>query len=138
MLDQITHAKLLQSQIAVMQEQLSKFTTPALYDTSKLTQLYQRVNDIPGIDKKELRHHFVFIAVYLYSPSALLGYSIKAGLCQQIGEVIGRCRQDVSEIFYEAKLRYERVQPFQETTHKIFAQIICKELQISPSLLLGV
>lgn len=123
MLDQINIAKQLQSEIAVRQEQLSKFTTPTIYDTSKLIQLYQQVNDISDIDQRELRHYFVFIAVYLYSPSALLGYSIKAGLCQQIGEVIERCRQDVSELFYEAKVRYDRTQSFREQTENIFTEI---------------
>lgn len=123
MLDQINIAKQLQSEIAVRQEQLSKFTTPTIYDTSKLIQLYQQVNDISDIDQRELRHYFVFIAVYLYSPSALLGYSIKAGLCQQIGEVIERCRQDVSELFYEAKVRYDRTQSFREQTENIFTKI---------------
>lgn len=123
MLDQINIAKQLQSEIAVRQEQLSKFTTPTIYDTSKLIQLYQQVNDISDINQRELRHYFVFIAVYLYSPSALLGYSIKAGLCQQIGEVIERCRQDVSELFYEAKVRYDRTQSFREQTENIFTEI---------------
>lgn len=123
MLDQINIAKQLQSEIAVRQEQLSKFTTPTIYDTSKLIQLYQQVNEISDINQRELRHYFVFIAVYLYSPSALLGYSIKAGLCQQIGEVIERCRQDVSELFYEAKVRYDRTQSFREQTENIFTEI---------------
>lgn len=123
MLDEITKARQLQQEIATLQAQLSQFTTPTLYDTSKLTQLYQQIGNIPDIDQRELRHHFVFIAVYLYSPSALLGYSIKAGLCQQIGEVIERCRQDVSELFYEAKVRYDRTQSFREQTENIFTKI---------------
>lgn len=126
MLTKINSAKQLQSEIAVRQEQLSQFTTPTMFDTDLLPAIYKAICDSDDAPK-EVRHCFVFIAVYLYSPSALLGqYSIKAGLCQKIGDTIGCCRQVVSETFSQALLRYNKLPTFAQQVDKIYRDIIEK------------
>lgn len=118
----IQQARETQSQIATLQQQLSNLFTPTLYDTDLLPALYKQVTD--RRNTKELKHSFVFIVVYLYSPSTVVGqYSIKAGLCPKIGDTIGCCRQVVSETFHEARFRYNNLQEFREQTDRLFLEL---------------
>lgn len=123
--DKINNAKKIQLELFKLKEQLSQLTTPTLSDTQNLSAIYQFIVSKPDIDNREIRHFFVIIAVYLYSPLSLLGsFPIRAGLCQEMGETIGRCRQEVSGIFSQAKFRYENIQSFREQVEAIFEQIL--------------
>lgn len=122
--DKINAAKQILSELSTLQNQLTQFTTPTLSDTQKLLEIYQFISGQPQIDQCEIRHYFVFITVYLYSPLSVIGRCpIKAGICQQVGEVIGRCRQGVSEIFAEAKFRYENITSFRNQIETLFEQV---------------
>lgn len=115
MYDTINQAKKIQRELSRLREQLSQLRSPTLSDTENLTAIYQYILDQPNIDNREIRHYFVIVSVYLYSPISLFGqFPIKTGLCAEIGEIIGRCRQEVSEIFYQAKFRYENIPSFRE------------------------
>lgn len=123
--DTIDNAKKIQAELTVLQEQFSQLITPVLSDTQNLPEIYQLVLNQPGINRREARHCFVIIAIYLYSPTSLLGqFPIRAGLRQEVGEIIGRCRQEVSEVFSQAKFRYENTPLFREQVEVIFEQII--------------
>lgn len=122
--DKINNAKKIQLELSKLKEQLSQLTTPTLSDTQNLSAIYQFIVSKPDIDNREIRHFFVIIAVYLYSPLSLLGsFPIRAGLCQEMGEIIDRCRQEVSVIFSQAKFRYENIPSFREQVETIFEQI---------------
>lgn len=122
--DKINNAKKVQLELSKLKEQLSQLTTPTLSDPQNLFAIYQLILDQSNLDKREIRHYFVVIAVYLYSPLSLFGsFPIRAGLCQEMGGIIGRCRQDVSEIFSQAKFRYENVLSFRDQVEALFEQI---------------
>lgn len=120
----LIQARKIQAQYQELERQMRQFAIPTQYDHAKLPAIYDMICRHTTIDQRDTRHCFVLIAVYLYSPSALLlDASIRAGLCRHIGEVIGRCRQEVSEIFSEAKFRYENVTSFRNQIETIFDQV---------------
>lgn len=123
--DTIDNAKRIQAELKVLNEQFSQLATPALSDTQNLPQIYQLILNQPDVDRREARHYFVIIVIYLYSPTSLFRQlPIKAGLRQEIGKIIGRCRQEVSGMFSQARFRYENVPSFRDQVEIIFEQII--------------
>lgn len=126
--EKINTAKKIQIELSQLREQFTQLSTPTLSDPQNLSEIHQLICCRPNVDSREMRHYFVIISVYLYSPLSLLGpFPIKAGLCREMGKVIGRCRQEVSEIFYQAKFRYENVPSFREQVEDIFEQRACDE-----------
>lgn len=124
MYNKITSGKQLQIELSELREQLSQLTTPTHCDTQNIAAIYQFIIHQPQIDRREIRHCFVIITVYLYSPISLFGhFPIKAGLCHEMGEIMNCGRQKVSEIFSQAKFRYENIPSFREQVETIFEQI---------------
>lgn len=122
--DTINDAKRVHSELCALKERFDELTAPRLSDTDMLSDIYRSVVGRAGIDKRDERHYFVVIAVYLYSPVSLFGrFPIRAGLCRQMGQIVGRCRQEVSEIFSQARFRYENVPSFREQVEAIFEQM---------------
>lgn len=121
----ISNAKKILLEISLLQDQLSQLATPTLSDVKKLPEIHQFITNQPNIDRREVRHYFVVVSVYLYSPLSLFGkFPIRTGLCQEVGEAMGSCRQEVSEMFSQAKFRYENIPSFREQVETIFEQVL--------------
>lgn len=124
--EEIITAHQLQATLSDLQKQLNQFTQPKLTDYRLLPDIYQVVKNelVDNHNARYIRLHYVFIVIYLYSPKSLLDKRvIKSGLRGAIGLVIGRCKQEVSAIFQEAKFRNQQLAGFREQSDKLFTAI---------------
>lgn len=112
--------------IRELEAKLSELKRPVFTDFSKLHEIHRYIQaQLPSETLRERRICFVFIAAYLYSPASVIGdHPLKVGLRTNIGVTIGRCKGEVSELFSEAKFRYEKLISFGEKVDKILKNII--------------
>ena len=83
------------AEIKSIREQKSKLSEPILTDLDMIGMLYRWFQEI--ISQKEIfrsgnvtqRKKFIFIILFLYSPSTLAGGKMKNGLRDKLAEVLG-------------------------------------------------
>lgn len=121
--DLVQAARATHKSIQELEHQLSTLGTPTLCDISLLPSIYTAIQcQLHDESLREQRLCFVFVAAYLYSPTSIIfDHSLKAGLRTGISKIIGRCKGEVSEIFAEAKFRYDHLTGFREKIeHSLF------------------
>ena len=92
----IESTRTMNQEIKEMKLKKSHLSKPILEDTDKLPILYDifkqtiyQFPDYTGKNKTKERYMFIFISLYLYSPSALAGEKTKNGICEAIAETMG-------------------------------------------------
>ena len=95
MFSEIAEIKSIREQKSKLSEREKELTEPILTDLDMIGMLYRWFQEI--ISQKEIfrsgnvtqRKKFIFIILFLYSPSTLAGGNIKNGLRDKLAEVIG-------------------------------------------------
>lgn len=101
MFSEITEIKSIREQKSKLSEREKELTEPTLTDLDMIGTLYGWFQEI--ISQKEMfrvgnvtqRKKFIFIILFLYSPSTLAGGKMKNGLRNKLGEVLGINAQTV-------------------------------------------
>ena len=125
MFSEIAEIKSIREQKSKLSEREKELTEPILTDLDMIGMLYRWFQEI--ISQKEIfrsgnvtqRKKFIFIILFLYSPSTLAGGKMKNGLRDKLAEVLGvnaqttyqlykYFRQDVDWIYGEMM---ERIKP---------------------------
>lgn len=95
MFSEIAEIKSIREQKSKLSEREKELTEPTLTDLDMIGTLYGWFQEI--ISQKEMfrvgnvtqRKKFIFIILFLYSPSTLAGGKMKNGLRNKLGEVLG-------------------------------------------------
>lgn len=123
-----------------IREQKSRITaretelmTPTLNDMSLLPMIYDWFCEIEGNcgapERRkgvEFRQRFIFIILFLYSPSALAGGKMRIGLRNKITEVIGGSGTLVSHSYSNLMFRYQMYKRFRDEIDSIYNVIITR------------
>ena len=90
MFSEIAEIKSIREQKSKLSEREKELTEPILTDLDMIGMLYRWFQEI--ISQKEIftqRKKFIFIILFLYSPSTLAGGKMKNGLRDKLAEVLG-------------------------------------------------
>jgi hypothetical protein len=104
MFSEIAEIKSIREQKSKLSEREKELTEPILTDLDMIGMLYRWFQEI--ISQKEIfrsgnvtqRKKFIFIILFLYSPSTLAGGKMKNGLRDKLAEVLGVNAQTITVI----------------------------------------
>jgi hypothetical protein len=124
-------------EIKCEKEQLEKrereLAKPALEDFSLLPTLYEWFNeilaDMPSpshSDSVIRRKKFLFIAMILYCPDALLGYKMKSGLRKELAEMLNISASVISNNVNDLLFIYSHYNTFMLEIERIYGNIIMR------------
>ena len=110
-------------------EKLSKLSEPKLKDLTLVKALYDIFSRNVSQMGSDERRIFVFIAVWLFSPSAIAGECLKSGLRTEIAKVLDGCSLcNISNAFANAKFQYFTYRSFRNYTNQLY-DLVLKDLE---------
>jgi hypothetical protein len=133
MFSEITEIKSIREQKSKLSEREKELTEPTLTDLDMIGTLYGWFQEI--ISQKEMfrvgnvtqRKKFIFIILFLYSPSTLAGGKMKNGLRNKLGEVLGINAQTViSDNRNSLVCSYQLYKYFRQDVDWIYGEIMEK------------
>ena len=114
-------------------ERETELMTPTLNDMSLIPMIFEWFCSLTGrcrVPERrkgvEFRQKFVFIILFLYSPSALAGGKMRIGLRNKITEVIGGSGTLVSHSYSNLMFRYQMYKRFRDEIDSIYNALITR------------
>lgn len=135
MLSKIIDLKIIREKKSKLAEQERELSKPILNDLSLVSKLYEWFNDLSienkGKERILNRKKFIFIVLYLYSPSALVGGKMKVGLRDKLCEVMNiNERSTLSKSLNNLFYHYQIYKYFRHDINSILSGImnrLCEE-----------
>ena len=131
MFSNIFELKSIREQKYRLSERESEIAKPVLTDLGMIDTLYEWFKEI-ALDGKELpkgnvsqRKKFIFIILYLYSPTTLAGGKMRAGLREKLAEVFPiKEKSVVSNNTNNLVFSYQLYKYFRQEVERIYKEII--------------
>lgn len=133
MFSEITEIKSIREQKSKLSEREKELTEPTLTDLDMIGTLYGWFQEI--ISQKEMfrvgnvtqRKKFIFIILFLYSPSTLAGGKMKNGLRNKLGEVLGiNAQTAISDNRNSLVFSYQLYKYFRQDVDFIYMEMMKK------------
>lgn len=133
MFSNIFELKSIREQKHRLSERESEIAKPVLTDLGMIDTLYEWFKEI-ALDGKELpkgnvsqRKKFIFIILYLYSPTTLAGGKMRAGLREKLAEVFPiKEKSVVSNNTNNLVFSYQLYKYFRQDVERIYKEIILR------------
>lgn len=133
MFSNIFELKSIREQKYRLSERESEIAKPVLTDLGMIDTLYEWFKEI-ALDGKELpkgnvsqRKKFIFIILYLYSPTTLAGGKMRAGLREKLAEVFPiKEKSVVSNNTNNLVFSYQLYKYFRQDVERIYKEIILR------------
>lgn len=129
----ISELKTIREQKAVLAERERELSSPILYDFELIEDIYKWFKEIlseysfpPCIDSPTQRKKFIFIILFLYSPSALSGDKMKMGLRDKIAEVTGCTSTLISHNYKNVEFEYHQYRYNRQDIDHLYTEIISR------------
>ena len=131
MFSEIAEIKSIREQKSKLSEREKELTEPTLTDLNMIETLYGWFQEI--ISQKEMfrlgnvtqRKKFIFIILFLYSPSTLAGGKMKNGLRNKLAEVLGVSAQTaISDNLNYLVFSYQLYKYFRQDVDWIYGEIL--------------
>ena len=129
----IIELKSIREQKSRLSEREKELGNPILTDLSLLNQLYEWFKEITSNkDQKRnerilQRKKFIFVVLFLYSPSTLAGGKMKKGLREKLGETLGiHGKSSISDNINNLVFSYQLYKYFRQDIDRILSEIISR------------
>lgn len=117
---------------SLLSEEENKLSAAVLIDRGQMLKVKDYIFDIlkeedcPVKDSiAQTRRKFVFVVLYLYSPSTLAGGKMPDGLREAIANSFGiQAKSSISNDFSDMVFQYEHYTDFRKDVHYIFDRLI--------------
>lgn len=134
MFSEIAEIKSIREQKSRLSEREKELTDPMLTDLNMIGQLYEWFKEIlvsrncPGrVDSVTQRKKFIFIVLYLYSPSTLAGGKMLVGLRDAIAEAVQlKDKAFISRNVKVVAFRHQYDKYFRQDVDWIYGEMITK------------
>lgn len=133
MFSEIAEIKSIREQKSKLSEREKELTEPTLTDLDMIGTLYGWFQEI--ISQKEMfrvgnvtqRKKFIFIILFLYSPSTLAGGKMKNGLRNKLGEILGiNAQTAISDNRNSLVFSYQLYKYFRQDVDFIYMEMMKK------------
>lgn len=120
------------SAIREMKAELSReeaeLAAPLIADECKVGNVYDLFTAIVGqrLRKRSVsmyRKMFIFVVLFLFSPSSLAGFKIRRGLREKIAEVLDCTRSNVSHDYHDVGFYYHTYKKFRDEVDAVIAEL---------------
>lgn len=127
----VSELKSIREQKSRLSEREQELSEPVLYDYSLIEEIYEWFKEIlsghtlpPCIDSPTQRKKFIFIVLFLYSPSALAGGKMKVGLRDKIAEVTGCTGSLISHNCENVTFFYQQYKSYRQDIEYLYTEIV--------------
>lgn len=125
MMSRLTAIREMKAELSREEVELS---TPLLHDVCQVGNVYDLYTNIIGKRLKKRgtsseRKQFVFIILFLYSPSSLAGFKMRRGLREKIAEVLDCTCSNVSHDYKDIGFLYRTYKKFRNDVDNVLAEI---------------
>jgi hypothetical protein len=130
MLDNIVELRKIRAEIALLKGREKYLKKPALDDFSLIPVLYGWFLEIldttrpPNPDSVYQRKRFLFVIIMLYSPTALCGGIIRAGLCAEFAKLFNLTTVSISRNISDVIFYYENYRDYTSSVEDIYLEFI--------------
>ena len=114
-----------------LSEREQELSEPLLHDYSLIEEIYSWFKEMlsglllpPCVDSPTQRKKFIFIILFLYSPSALAGGKMKVGLRDKIAEVTGCTGSLISHNCEDVTFFYQQYKSHRQDIDYIYTEIV--------------
>ncbi|MCD8261767.1 MAG: hypothetical protein LUD15_09975 [Bacteroides sp.] len=127
MLEYIQELKDLLEEEEDLKKRFQEKTTHTLTDFTLIKKLYEWFNEIVEERDAESRRKFIFIVLYLYSPTALVGNKTRRGVREELTRVLDECTATrISHHCAEVALHYRCYKSFRTEMEQILKELLDK------------
>lgn len=127
----ISELKSIREQKSRLSERELELSEPVLYNYSLIREIYEWFKEIlsgltfPPRDNSPIqRKKFIFIILFLYSPSTLAGGKMKVGLRDKIAEITGCTGSLISHNCEDVTFFYQQHKSHRQDIYCIYTEII--------------
>ncbi|MCD8167621.1 MAG: hypothetical protein LUE93_16950 [Bacteroides sp.] len=127
MLEYIQELKDLLEEEEDLKKRFREKTTHTLSDFTLIEKLYEWFNEIVEERDAESRRKFIFIVLYLYSPTTLVGNKTRRGVREELTRVLDECTATrISHHCTEVALHYRCYKSFRIEMEQILKELLDK------------
>lgn len=127
----VAELKSIREQKSRLSEREQELSQPMLYDYSLIGEIYGWFKEIllglalpPCVDSPTQRKKFIFIILFLYSPSTLAGGKMKVGLRDKIAEVTGCTGSLISHNCEDVTFFYQQYKSHRQEIDYLYTEIL--------------
>lgn len=127
----VSELKSIREQKSRLSEREQELSEPILHDYSLIGEIYGWFKEVlskltfpPYVDSPTQRKKFIFIILFLYSPSALAGGKMKVGLRDKIAEVTGCTGSLISHNCEDVTFFYQQYKSHRQDIDYLYTEII--------------
>lgn len=130
--NKIIRLKKIRIEKSELSEEENTLTSPILKDKSLVYEIYRIFVEVlnesvcpPNIDSVTQRKKFIFIILYLFSPSSLAGGKMTAGLREEISRVLGiQSKSTISDNCADVVFLYQNYGDFSGDIEYLYTKIV--------------
>lgn len=127
----VSELKSIREQKSRLSEREQELSEPMLHDYSLLEEIYGWFKEVlsgvtlpPDADSPTQRKKFIFIVLFLYSPSTLAGGKMKVGLRNKIAEVTGCTGTLISHNCEDVTFFYQQYKSHRQDIDYLYTEIV--------------
>lgn len=127
----VSELKSIREQKSRLSEREQELAKPMLHDYSLIGEIYGWFKEVlsglafpPFVDSPTQRKKFIFIILFLYSPSTLAGGKMKVGLRDKIAEVTGGTGSLISHNCEDVTLFYQQYKSYRQDIDYLYIEIL--------------
>lgn len=127
----VSELKSIREQKSRLSEREQELAKPLLYDYLLIGEIYGWFKELllvlalpPCVDSPTQRKKFIFIILFLYSPSTLAGGKMKVGLRDKIAEVTGCTGSLISHNCEDVTFFYQQYKSHRQDIDYLYTEII--------------
>jgi hypothetical protein len=130
--NKIIRLKKIRIEKSELSEEENSLTSPVLTDKKLIQEIYNAFIEVlnekdfpPCIESVTQRKKFIFIILYLFSPSTLAGGKMTAGLREEMSRVLGiQSKSTISDNCADVVFLYQNYGDFSEDIEYLYTEIL--------------
>lgn len=130
--DKIIRIKKIRIEKSELSDEENKLTTPSITDKSLIPEIYNVFRELldergcdPNIESVIQRKKFIFIILYLFSPSTLAGGKMASGLRDDLADILGiYSKSTISDNCADIVFLYHNYADFSEDITWLYGHIL--------------
>lgn len=125
--EKITKIKTLSREKELIMQEMNEQTRPVKTNLDDIPSVFEKFKSVANPDYRDNIKIFVFIVVYMYSPKSCLyerNERIGRGVRRRIAKQLGMSSSNVSLLFSDAKVLFDKHRGFKAETERVYALLL--------------
>lgn len=127
----ISELKFIREQKSILSEREQELSEPKLVDLTLIPMIYELFNEVlnekdfsPRIDSPHQRKKFIFIILFLYSPSTLAGGRVSSKIREELANVAACHPSYISHNIENVLFQFQQYKDFRKDIDYLYTEIL--------------